>query len=60
MTELIAIMSPTCSIAGAIATGMMNRIAPQWNSGATKSGMAMAGAAETGAKSTSPRGSETP
>ena len=52
----MATISPKCSIAGAIATGIMNSTACQFHSGATKLGTANHGASATGAKSTSPNG----
>ena len=50
----MAIMSPICSTAGAIATGIMNRIAAQWKLGAVKAGSASQPASRTGVKSTRP------
>src|SRR6056297_3465355 len=56
--ELMARTSPKCSMAGAMATGTMNRMACQLNSGKVNEGTANQGAAATGERSTSPKGME--
>ena len=51
VTELMAMMSPKCSMAGASVIGMMKRMGSHWKTGKTKSGTANHGAAATFAKS---------
>jgi hypothetical protein len=55
VTPRMATRSPTCSMAGAMATGRMNRIAGSEKVGSTKAGMANQAASRTGVRSTIPR-----
>ncbi|CSB92711.1 Uncharacterised protein [Vibrio cholerae] len=59
VTFEIASISPTCSTAGAIATGIINRMALMLNSGKVKLGNASQAACSTAAKLTTPITSET-
>jgi len=53
--ELMARMSPKCSMAGAMATGTMNRMASRFQVGRVKFGQAIQAAAATFSMETRPK-----